>query len=458
MLILRSVCLALLAAALWGCSGSDGSKDQSSVHPGDAGVDQPPGAKKKPGEPCGGDAECASAVCLKGTCAKSCGSPADCDAGQECTSDDGKRVFCSTPSHAKAIGQSCAVTGSCPAGTTCLGGTTWAHAYCTADCANDAECPATHYCREYDAPKRRCVRRLFCTRCYHDGNCGAGKVCVEQGGERFCSRPCSIGTTECPRFAECKEVGGKPVCVHKAGRCDGDGKLCQPCHNTECPAPGFCLVNTFTAEQFCGQDCRSAGCPSSSYDCVGVGGTDKQCVPHYDPDLKQQRGCVSASPIGEKGDVIEDFATVGYADADKDGSLVGEKLQVLRLSDFATTAKIILFNLSAGWCKPCQAETQQSAALLKTFGPQGLAIFQVLFEGDSVSEPPTVALLDGWVSSLKAAGAVGIDVDAESIVYNTTGLTPVNMILDAKTLRVLDKFYAYNQLTLESKIKTHLGL
>jgi len=331
----------------------------------------------------------------------------------------------------------------------------WAPAYCTADCKSDVDCPATHHCSEYTTGKRHCIRRLFCTRCYHDGNCGAGKLCVKQGSEGFCSRACTPGQTECPRFAECKTVGGAPRCVHKAGKCDGDGALCQPCHNSDCAASSFCIANTFTGEQFCGQDCKSKGCPSSKYDCVDVGGGDQQCVPHYDSSLKQMQGCVSVSPIGEVGDVLEDFATIGYADAG--GSVSGKQLQVLRLSEVASKAKVVLFNISAGWCNPCQQETQHSAALLSTYGPQGLAIFQVLFESATSGEPPSQAFLDKWVISQKAAGAVGIDVDAESIIYNTTGVTPVNLIVDAKTLKVLDKSYGYSQTQLETKLKSYLG-
>jgi thiol-disulfide isomerase/thioredoxin len=448
--------LVLAVALLGGCSGSDSATDSGATGDGAGGEAQTGDGKE--GDPCTQNSACQSGICYAGACARACTSPADCASGQDCTSDDGVRVFCNTPGYPKAVGQSCAVSGSCTAGTTCLGGVYWAHAYCTADCQTDVDCPATLYCREYDAGKKHCVRRLFCTHCYHDANCGPGKLCIQQGADNVCSRPCAAGSTECPRFAECKDVGGKHACVHKAGSCDGDVTLCKPCHNTDCQTGGFCLVNIFTQEQFCGQDCSGSSCPSSSYDCVGVGGADKQCVPHYDANLKQMMGCVQVSPIGQQGDVIEDFATVGYSDSDNNGSLVGEKLRVLRLSDYAGKAKIILFNLSAGWCGPCKNETQQFASLMATYGPKGLAIFQVLFDDVNPGDPPTVGLLDSWVSTYKPLGSVGIDVDAESIIYNTTGITPVNMILDANTRKVLDKSHGYSQTTLESKIKTHLGV
>jgi len=452
--------ISILAVTLMlGCSeSSDSTSDGPPA--GDAAVREG-GAKTgdlEEGDPCNQDAQCQSGICHAGACARGCTDPGQCESGQECVSDDGKRLFCHTPGYPAGLGQPCAVTGTCPAGTTCLGGVHWASAYCTADCQSDVDCPPQLTCDEYAPGKKRCIRRLFCTRCYHDDNCGAGRLCVKQGGEAFCSRTCAPGSTECPRFAACKDVGGKQVCVHKAGTCDGDGTLCQPCHNTDCKAPGLCLVNMFTNERFCGQDCSGTGCPSSDYDCVGVGGSDKQCVPHYDSALKQMQGCVQISPIGQQGDVLEDFAMVGYTDSDGDGSLAGEQLQVLRLSDHAAEAKVILFNLSAGWCGPCKQETQHFASLMKTYGPKGLAIFQAIFDAETPGDPPTVTLLDSWIKAYGPSGSVGIDVDAESIIYNATGTTPVNMILDAKTRKVLDKSHGYSQSTLESKIKTHLGV
>jgi peroxiredoxin len=154
---------------------------------------------------------------------------------------------------------------------------------------------------------------------------------------------------------------------------------------------------------------------------------------------------------------MPDFAMVGYEDGNGDGTLKGETLKVVKLSDYKNKAKIILFNISAGWCGPCQTETKTFKALMQSYGSQGLQIFQVLFDSDKQGERPTIPLLDAWVDVLSAQGAVGIDPARNSVVFNTGGTTPLNMILDARTRVVLEKFNGYNQADVEAKISKHLS-
>ena len=91
-------------------------------------------------------------------------------------------------------------------------------------------------CREFDdspAPggkRSYCVPRGFCDRCQHDGQCAGGGKCVKQGKETFCTLPCHAGSTECPRIADCQDVGGGDFqCVHRAAAASATGKMCQPC-------------------------------------------------------------------------------------------------------------------------------------------------------------------------------------------------------------------------------------
>lgn len=453
----------LLCGGLLACSGSSKDPDGSIPTPE---VSTPDGPETgKVGDPCDKDDVCQSSICYDKLCRKACTKPEDCDSGDDCTSDDGKRIFCSTPPYNKDIGTTCAVTGTCtPTTMKCIGGKDDALAYCTEECKTDVDCPTNFFCRELSDKKTYCTIRDFCGRCFHDSQCGAGGLCVKQGDATYCSYGCTAGSTDCPRYAECKDVGGGThACVHLAGTCVGDSKLCQPCITKEdCQTSALCLTYTFSQESFCSQECGGAACPTS-YECatIPISSTEstKQCVPKV-ADPKVMPKCIDKElqPMGEVGAKMRDFAMVGYIDSNSDGSLVGEKLRVVKLSDYSATAKIILFNVSAGWCGPCQTETKTHAALLQTYESKGLAIFQTLFDSDKQGDRPTIALLDAWVKVLNAAGAVGIDPGRESVVYNTGGSTPLNMIIDAKTLEVLDKFNGYSQATVESKIKQYLGI
>jgi thiol-disulfide isomerase/thioredoxin len=112
---------------------------------------------------------------------------------------------------------------------------------------------------------------------------------------------------------------------------------------------------------------------------------------------------------------------------------------VIKLSEFAKNGyKIILLNAAAGWCGPCQQETAGFKSLAAKY-PE-LGIYQVLFDNVKQGQTPTLSFLNQWVKTLKPAGAVGIDPERNIVPINTGGSTPLNMIIDAKTLKVLKKF------------------
>lgn len=422
-------------------------------------------SKKALGQACAADAECESAICSGAKCAKGCTAPTDCTGNQDCA-NDGKRLVCVELVYAKEIGTACAVTGTCPVSTMkCLGGLENAAAYCTAECADDSGCPPAFYCRELADKKKYCYRRGFCSQCTSDAQCGEGRKCVKQGTKSFCSKPCTAGKTECPRFADCKDIGGGEFgCVHKAGTCAGDGKFCSPCTGLDgdCEANALCLTFTYSMEAFCATSCATATCPTvAAAKCeeIPLSATEKvkQCVPGDDKAPTCLPG--GLSPTMEVGDTMDDFAMVGYLDNNKDGSLVGEKLRVIKLSDFASSSKVILFNLSAGWCGPCQLETKDFAALMQSYESQGLMIVQTLFDSDQQGVKPTLKLLDAWVNpanKLNPAGACGIDPGRVSVPYNTAGTTPLNMLLDAKTRKVLKKLNGYSLASMKSDIEAAL--
>ncbi len=461
---MRFAVLASLMLTLGACSNNQQNPTPDST------VDATPSAKegggaeavaqKAVGEACGGDKECVSGICFASKCAKACTAPTDCTAEQDCSSDDGKRYLCVTRAYAEEIGTSCAVTGTCSRGK-CLGGAESAYAYCTAECKLDTDCPPAFFCRELRDKTKVCAKRGFCFRCQYDAQCGSGK-CLKVGSESFCTKSCTKDSTECPRVADCKDVGGSTYCVHRSGSCVGDGSQCTPCTlDTDCKGTGsLCLSYVWSGEAFCSNNCDSRACPTSStqtFECYGpvqLSATEsvKQCVPvdTVNPKDKAQPTCLKAGlkPSMEVGDIMDDFAMVGYVDENKDNSLVGETLRVVKLSEFASSAKIILFNISAGWCPVCQEETQGKgtnlgfADLMAKYRDQGLMIFQVLNDSDVYGGniPPSVKLLDAWNVKMKAAGACGIDPAYRTMAWDTAGSVPLNMILDAKTRKVLAKF------------------
>jgi thiol-disulfide isomerase/thioredoxin len=485
-----------------------GCKNESSPVPDAAVVDvlapdlrqtEPPVTKRDVGGACTADADCVSNLCFKEICRKACSNGPSCKSTEDCVSDGTHPTFCLEKTYSSDLGKSCAVTGTCPDPLKCFGGGAGsATAYCSGECKDNLDCPPALHCRELDdadsptGKRNYCMRRGFCGRCEVDSQCENGGRCIKQGGESFCTLPCHEGSHECPRVADCKDVGGGDFqCVHRTGSCVGDGTMCSPCtEEKDCVDGAMCIAYYFSAEWFCATSCPTKGqsCEGSTkFQCqampLGNGQSSLQCFP-YDKDPSKEVSCTKLSPQMQVGDIMDDFAVVGYADDNQSNSLNDEriagKVKVVKLSDF-TSSKIILFNVAAGWCQPCMFETSGFVDLMKKYRANGLTIFQVLFDGANPGDDPTKTFLDKWITPTKInlgtaadpyyvflnpQGACGIDPERLIEPYNSgtgpdAGSTPLNFILDAKTRKVLAKWNATDPSeteTTEDVIRKHLGL
>lgn len=158
-------------------------------------------------------------------------------------------------------------------------------AYCTKECKTDVECPADMFCgtpTEGNIPsgtRKRCFLRQLCASCRSDAECsGQGAVCVpDDRGRGYCTRTCNpASSSPCTAlaagrgFLECAEVVKDPskpdevvnACVHRYGRCYGEGKVCDPCRQhmpEDCKkVSGRQCYQNERGESFCLQvDCTS---------------------------------------------------------------------------------------------------------------------------------------------------------------------------------------------------------
>lgn len=308
-------------------------------------------SKKSDGTACTADTDCAGNVCYSSKCAKTCTKSTDCTSGDSCGSDDGKRLFCYTPAYDKDIGKFCGIDGACGS-LTCLGTTGDALAFCSTSCKTDLDCPPAFTCEKQTGGKTYCIRRSFCSPCLGDENCPSDQKCVSMFGAKYCTRTCTKGGSDCPMYADCKDPGdGTYVCQHKQGKCVSDGSLCSPCTKSDnCQSGGLCLTFTLSGESFCGTDCTSSGTCSTGYTCSSVSSTAKQCVPDAKGTTPYYT-CTSGItyPTLQVGDILEDFAMVGYKDLDGSGTTTGKKLEVIKLSDYASRAKVIVLNIMTFW-------------------------------------------------------------------------------------------------------------
>ncbi len=450
------------AATVNGGNGTGGGTDAGSADAGttggdDAGGTQADTTSANPGaDKCAADTDCTSGVCVAGYCGTSCATLSDCSAGQICALDAKSRLVCTTPAFSKHIGVLCGHNGICKDNLECLGRAYSAQAYCTTACKADVDCPSAFECVDVPTKGKMCIERAFCGACQHDAQCPTGGTCMKMKTGSFCTSPCSQGGTECPRFATCQDVGGGNFqCVHTAGTCVGEGNLCDPCNTIktgQCKG-GQCLQYNHTKESFCSESCTTS-CPAN-YNCVQVSASGaKGCVP---ADKKNPKCVSKLHPQYEVGSILHDFAMVGMVDVDGDGSLVGEEPRIIHLSDFADHHDLILVNLSAVWCSACQTETKDFKVIHNKYSSQGVVLFQIMYDGQKPGQLMTLPLLKAWNKQLKPIGAVGMDPNRTVGPWNTGGSTPLNMLIDAKTRKVLWKHNGYSFQALSKAVQTYLG-
>lgn len=148
---------------------------------------------------------------------------------------------------------------------------------------------------------------------------------------------------------------------------------------------------------------------------------------------------------------LEDFAFLGWRDPVASNYDVS-KLEQVRLSEFynpdgRSDVKLIWINASAVWCSVCRAEMAdiKNNGVHAEFAPKGLQLIETLFE-DNSSGPARPSDLHNW-GSLPAHSIdfpLLLDPGFKLGAFFTSDATPLNMLVDARTMKVLDATMGYS--------------
>jgi hypothetical protein len=160
-----------------------------------------------------------------------------------------------------------------------------------------------------------------------------------------------------------------------------------------------------------------------------------------------------AGPYGtEVGSVIANLSFMGWSDpvgADYDASA----LERVSFSDFYDPdgekgVEVIVVNSSAVWCTVCQAELadMKAASVYSRFREAGAEIIGTLFE-DAVGDPATPTDLTLWGKGTQRSIAFPLVLDPglKMGAYFTSDATPLNLVIDARTMRILHSFMGYDR-------------
>ncbi len=114
--------------------------------------------------------------------------------------------------------------------------------------------------------------------------------------------------------------------------------------------------------------------------------------------------------------------------------------------------RILLVNASAGWCAYCRQEAYELRAVYAEYGPKGLEIWFTLFQ-DYDGGAPTKAFWDKWMNAIKPTYPTLLDTAFEMGAYFNVDATPMNMILDLNTMKIVYLQTGYDKVGLTNKIK-----
>jgi hypothetical protein len=168
------------------------------------------------------------------------------------------------------------------------------------------------------------------------------------------------------------------------------------------------------------------------------------------PDYHRQD--YPAGPYGVGvGSTLEDFAFLGWRDPVASNYDI-ERMDTVRLSEFynpdgRSEVKLIWINASAVWCTVCRAEMKDINIqdIKGTLGPKGLLLIETLFEdNDSLPAKPLDLQKWGQVADHSIDFPLLLDPGFKLGAFFTSDATPLNMLVDARTMRIVDATMGYS--------------
>lgn len=148
----------------------------------------------------------------------------------------------------------------------------------------------------------------------------------------------------------------------------------------------------------------------------------------------------------EEGDVIESLVFTEI-----DGSDFSLDDDVFKNAD----TDLLLLVTAAGWCTACREEQPALEELYQSYKSQGLEVVVAVFE-DNNYNAATPEFAGSWRDSYALTFPVVADTDFKLGAYYDPSLTPMAMLVDVKTMTILNIQIGAQPATLEALIQSQL--
>jgi hypothetical protein len=101
--------------------------------------------------------------------------------------------------------------------------------------------------------------------------------------------------------------------------------------------------------------------------------------------------------------------------------------------------EVLLVNTAAVWCSVCKTEHRSLPGHYTELAPRGLAIVSALFQNNA-GKPAEFSDLKTWVEAYDVPFPMVLDPDYQLGSYASAETAPLNLVIDARTMQIMDKF------------------
>jgi hypothetical protein len=179
--------------------------------------------------------------------------------------------------------------------------------------------------------------------------------------------------------------------------------------------------------------------------------------PHTNTSSAQPRADFDVAPYPtgpygrDVGATIQNLSFLGWRDA-KAAGYDPSKLEVVSLSDFydptgSKGIRLLALNSAAVWCGVCREEYKQLKrdGIYAKYRPKGVEMLGVLFE-DNNYDPAKPSDLKVWggPTAHDVPFPLVIDPGFKTGAYFSSDATPMNMLIDTRTMEILDVAMGYD--------------
>jgi peroxiredoxin len=181
---------------------------------------------------------------------------------------------------------------------------------------------------------------------------------------------------------------------------------------------------------------------------VSACSSDEKAVPFDDgkdqvaaADLGSPREAYPAAPYGSRpGAIIQNFNWLGWH-TPKDTAFDTSKLEPLSLGQFYDPngdkgVKLLVMTSTAVWCSACKQEYKDMTGSITDYEAKGVRFLGALFE-DNQSQPAKPSDLVLWAKAYNVNFPFALDPDLKLGSFFDVEATPMEMIVDAKTMKIL---------------------